>query len=170
MAVGVQDRPADAPRDGVYVSDYKLVQHPSFTSAASALSSLVFAYSGTPAFFSIVSEMREPHHYNRSMVICQSVMTAIYISIGIVVYYFCGSYVSSPALGSAGPTMKKVAYGFALPALIVTTCIVIHVSAPFPLSLLSIGQEMMVGSFITDITHSCQENTSSSACCEAPST
>ncbi|KAI3399552.1 hypothetical protein diail_6574 [Diaporthe ilicicola] len=131
IAVGVQDRPADAPQGGVWVSDYKLIQHPSFTSAASALSSLVFAYAGTPAFFSIVSEMREPRHYTRSLIICQATMTAVYISIGIVVYYYCGSYVSSPALGSAGPTMKKVAYGFALPALIVTTCIVTHLPAKY---------------------------------------
>lgn len=130
VAVGVQDRPAAAPQEGVFVSDYKLVQNPSFTSAASALSSLVFAYAGTPAFFSIVAEMREPRHYTRALIVCQSLMTAIYISVGIVVYYFCGSYVSSPALGSAGPLMKKVAYGFALPALIVTTCLVTHVSTP----------------------------------------
>ncbi|KAG8159154.1 hypothetical protein KVR01_010815 [Diaporthe batatas] len=131
VAVGVQDRPAAAPQEGVFVSDYKLVQNPSFTSAASALSSLIFAYAGTPAFFSIVAEMREPRHYTRALIICQSLMTAIYISIGIVVYYFCGSYVSSPALGSAGPLMKKVAYGFALPALIVTTCLVTHLPAKY---------------------------------------
>jgi hypothetical protein len=47
--------------------------------------------------------------------------------IGIVVYYFCGSYVASPALGSAGVTMKKVCYGLALPGLLATTTITIHV-------------------------------------------
>lgn len=92
------------------------------------MSSIVFAYAGTPAFFSIVSEMREPRHYTRSLVICQSVVTATYIAIGCVVYYFCGSYVASPALGSAGPTVKKISYGFALPGLLMTTLLVIHVS------------------------------------------
>lgn len=62
------------------------------------------------------------------MLICQSIVTGTYISIGVVVYYYCGSYVASPALGSAGSTMKKVCYGFALPGLIVTAMIVTHVS------------------------------------------
>lgn len=60
--------------------------------------------------------------------VCQSSVTAFYITIGVVVYYFCGSYVASPALGSAGVLMKKVCYGLALPGLLATTTIVIHVS------------------------------------------
>lgn len=130
IAVGVQDRPAAAPQEGVFVSNYKLTNNPSFTDAISACSSLVFAYAGTPAFFSIVSEMREPKHYTRSLIICQSVVTITYITIGIVVYYYCGSYVASPALGSAGRLVKKICYGFALPGLIVTTVLVTHVSIP----------------------------------------
>jgi amino acid permease len=106
------------------------VNSPSFSEAITAVSALVFAYAGTPAFFSIVSEMRDPKHYTRSLVICQSAVTAVYISIGVVVYYFCGSYVASPALGSAGPTMKKVSYGFAIPGLLVTVMLFVHVSIP----------------------------------------
>ena len=100
----------------------------SFTDAITAVSTLVFAYAGTPAFFSIASEMREPRHYNRSLILCQSVVTGFYIAIGIVIYYYCGSYVSSPALGSAGTTVKIVSYGFALPGLIVSTLLFVHVS------------------------------------------
>lgn len=32
-------------------------------------------------------------------------------AVAIVVYYYCGQYVASPALGSAGPMIKKIAYG-----------------------------------------------------------
>ncbi|KAH8661209.1 putative amino acid transporter [Ilyonectria robusta] len=131
IAVGVQDRPADAPETGVWVSDYKITNNPSFTDAMSAVSALVFAYAGTPAFFSIAAEMRDPRHYSRSLMICQSVVTVTYISIGCVVYYFCGSYVASPALGSAGSTMKRVCYGLALPGLIVTTTLVIHLPGKY---------------------------------------
>lgn len=127
IAVGIQDRPAAAPTVGPFKSDYKIVNNPSFVDAVSAVSSLIFAFSGTPAFFSIVAEMRDPHQYNKALVTCQSVVTGTYITIGCVVYYFCGSYVSSPALGSAGDTVKKIAYGFALPGLIVTTTLTIHV-------------------------------------------
>ncbi|KAL2839538.1 transmembrane amino acid transporter protein-domain-containing protein [Aspergillus pseudodeflectus] len=131
IAVGIQDRPASAPQEGNWSSDYKITSNPSFTEAITAVSSLIFAYAGTPSFFSIVSEMRDPRYYTRSLLICQSGVTAIYITIGTVVYYFCGSYVASPALGSAGVIMKKVAYGLALPGLIVTTMLVIHLPAKY---------------------------------------
>lgn len=75
--------------------------------------------------------MRDPTHYNRALILCQSVVTCFYLAIGVVIYYFCGSYVSSPALGSAGPVVKKVSYGFALPGLIVSTLLFVHVSSRF---------------------------------------
>ena len=128
----MEDRPADAPvTSGPWKSDFKIVGNPTFTEAAAALSSLVFAYAGTPAFFSIVSEMRDPRKYTRSLVICQSVVTLTYLVIGIVVYYYCGSYVASPALGSAGITMKRICYGLALPGLTVSMVLFTHVSTTY---------------------------------------
>lgn len=125
--MGVQDKPAAAPQNVEFKSDWKLVGNPSFTEAISALSSMVFAYAGTPAFFSIISEMREPKHYTRSLLICQGTVTVVYTAIGIVVYYYCGSYVASPALGSAGHLMKKICYGLALPGLLASCLILLHV-------------------------------------------
>ena len=89
IAVGVQDRPAAAPQAGTFKSDWKVIGDPTFSEAISALSSMVFAYAGTPAFFSIISEMRDPKHYTRSLIVCQSTVTAVYTAIGIVVYYYC---------------------------------------------------------------------------------
>lgn len=131
IAVGVEGKPADAPahvQTGPWKSDYKLFGSPSFTDAISACSSIVFAFAGTPGYFNIISEMRNPRVYSRSVFMSQGFITAIYIAIGIVVYYFCGSYVASPALGSAGDTMKKVCYGLALPGLLVSTILLSHVS------------------------------------------
>lgn len=130
VAVGIQDRPSSAPKGGVWVSDYKIVNSPRFIDAVTALTTIVFAYAGTPAFFSIAAEMREPRHYGRSLVVCQTVVTVFYLVIGIVVYYYCGSYVASPALGSAGSTVKIVSYAFALPGLLVSTLLFIHVCVP----------------------------------------
>lgn len=48
IAVGIQDRPPAAPNVQNWVSDYKLVGNPSFTKAITAVSSIVFAYCGTP--------------------------------------------------------------------------------------------------------------------------
>jgi amino acid permease len=131
IAVGLEERPAAAPPvPHEWKPDWKLFNKPTLFEAFSAIGCHVFAYAGTPAFFSIVAEMREPKHYTRALIWSQSIVSIVYITIGSVVYYYCGSYVASPALGSAGPTIKKVCYGFALPGLLVTVMIVTHVSLP----------------------------------------
>ncbi|KAF4447200.1 amino acid transporter [Fusarium austroafricanum] len=130
IAVGLQDRPAAAPKDlGEWKSDYKIVGNPSFTDAVSACSTLVFTYAGTPAFFNIVSEMRDPKMYTRALTVCQVTVTVVYIIVATIIYYFCGSYVASPALGSAGPLIKKVGYGIALPGLLGSAILLSHLPA-----------------------------------------
>lgn len=162
IAVGVQDRPADAPQTGVFKSDFKIVNSDAtFAEAISAVSTIVFAFAGTPAFFSIVSEMRNPRDYTKSLVVAQAAVALVYLVIGIVVYYYCGSYVASPALGSAGPTMKKVCYGLALPGLVASCMLFVHVSTrPLKGSLHA----------LTDIHSSFPQRASSCASCVAPST
>lgn len=122
------------PKDVEWVSDYKLVaaRGTPFNVAVNAVSTFIFAYAGTPAFFSIAAEMRDPREYNKALIFCQSFVTAFYLTVGIVVYYYAGSYVSSPAPGTAGPVLKKVSYGFAIPALMASTLLFIHVSLPKP--------------------------------------
>ncbi|KEF62009.1 uncharacterized protein A1O9_03581 [Exophiala aquamarina CBS 119918] len=130
IAVGVQDKPAAAP-PGPFKSNWKGVGDPTFESAISACSSIVFAWAGTPAFFQIASEMRVPEQYTRSLLLCQSVVATTYIVIGVVVYYYCGSFVASPALGSAGVLLKKICYGLALPGLCVSTLLFVHIAAKY---------------------------------------
>jgi hypothetical protein len=52
----------------------------------------------------------------------------VYLVIGSVVYAYCGKFVASPALGSAGKTLKKVCYGVAIPGLLASLCLFTHVS------------------------------------------
>jgi len=129
IAVGVQERPAAAPQTGEYKSDYKLFGSPTFAEAISSVSTIVFAFSCLPAFFACYAEMRDPRKFTRSLCVAQGSVTVVYLCIGIVVYYYCGSYVSSPALGSAGTLMKKVCYGIALPGLIASCMLFIHMPA-----------------------------------------
>ncbi|CAI7582203.1 unnamed protein product [Penicillium bialowiezense] len=132
VAVGLQDRPASAPKtDGPWVPDWKVVGNPTFAQGIAAASNLLFAFSGTPGFFSIVSEMRDPRQYTSAMLACQAAVTAIYAVLGCVIYYYCGTYVSSPALGSAGGTIKIISYAFAIPGLFVSMTIVTHIPAKF---------------------------------------
>lgn len=128
--MGVQDQPPSAPRDVEWQSDFKLFGNPTFAEASSSVSTLVFAYAGTGAFFPIVAEMRDPHLYPRALALCQTVVTITFLVVSVVVYYYCGSYVTSPALGSAGSTIKKVSYGIAIPGLFVSGVLLAHVSRP----------------------------------------
>ncbi|PPJ60808.1 hypothetical protein CBER1_02324 [Cercospora berteroae] len=129
IAVGVQDRPAAAPQEGPYESNYQITRNPTFAQAISSVSTIVFAFSCLPAFFACHAEMRNPKHYTRSLLTAQGAVTVVYLIIGIVVYYYCGSYVASPALGSAGALMKRICYGIALPGLVASCMLFVHMPA-----------------------------------------
>lgn len=131
VAVGVQDRPSDAPATGPWSPGVVAVGSPSFTDAAAALASIIFSYAGAPGFFNIVSEMKDPRKYTRSLICCQALVMGTYMIVGAVVYHYCGQYVSSPALGSAGPLLKKISYGLALPGLIIGTVLNVHLPAKY---------------------------------------
>lgn len=122
----MQDRPDLAP-EGLWESDYRIVAHPSFTEGITAVSTFIFAYAGTPFYFPIVAEMRDHRHFTKALLLCQAAITLVYLVIGIVVYYYCGSYVASPALGSAGSLIKKISYGIALPGLLASSTLSTHV-------------------------------------------
>lgn len=47
-----------------------------------AVSTVVFSYSGTPAFFNVISEMRDVTKYDRALYTCQTIVTATYLTIG----------------------------------------------------------------------------------------
>ncbi|GHJ84929.1 hypothetical protein NliqN6_1331 [Naganishia liquefaciens] len=130
VAVGIQDRPVTAPQVGPWDKNISAFNSEgTLLGAMAAVSTVVFSYSGTPAFFNVIGEMRQPKFYNRALYICQTIVTATYLTIGIVVYYYCGQYLANPALGSAGVMVKKVAYGIALPGLFVSVTIYTHVGA-----------------------------------------
>ncbi|KAL2680420.1 hypothetical protein Neosp_008021 [[Neocosmospora] mangrovei] len=131
ISVSVQSQPPDAPTDVVWKSDYKLIGDPTFLEAVSAIAAIVFAYAGTGAFFPIIAEMKDPRKYTRALMVCQTLVTIVYVVVAVVVYYYCGSYIASPALGSAGPVIKKVAYGIALPGLLVSGGLLTHVSSKY---------------------------------------
>lgn len=60
-----------------------------------------------------------------------SIVTASYLTFSLVVYRWCGKWVASPSLGSAGPVVKKVSYGIALIGLLVSACLYLHVAAKY---------------------------------------
>lgn len=86
---------------------------------------------GTPAFFPILSEMRKPADYTKAMLSAQIGSTVFYIVVASVVWASVGVYIASPALGSAGPLIKKICYGVALPGLLAGAILYMHVSAKY---------------------------------------
>lgn len=78
--------------------------------------------------FGIVSEMKNPQVYKRSMVSSVLFLTVVYLIIGSIVYSYAGQYVASPALGTAGALLKKVCYGIAIPGLLASLTIFSHLA------------------------------------------
>ncbi|CAG8054792.1 unnamed protein product [Penicillium nalgiovense] len=109
VAVGVQNQGGQNLRATV---DTDLVQ------AFGAVTNIVFAYCAHVAFFGLLAEMEEPKDFPKALVMLQTFEIIFYTIAAVVIYYYVGQEVTSPALGSAGPILKKVAYGIAIPTII----------------------------------------------------
>jgi len=96
-----------------------------------ATCSIFVSYAGTSAFLPVISEMREPRDFRKSLYLCMAIVIASYTSFSLVVYYYCGAWVAVPSLGSAGPTIKIIAYGVGFIGLLVSGCLYLHVGAKY---------------------------------------
>ncbi|CAG8090858.1 unnamed protein product [Penicillium salamii] len=86
--------------------------------AFSAVTNIVFAYCAHVAFFGLLAEMENPRDFPKALIMLQTFEIVFYTVAAVVIYYYVGQEVTSPALGSAGPILKKVAYGIAIPTII----------------------------------------------------
>ncbi|KAF7586664.1 hypothetical protein BBP40_008513 [Aspergillus hancockii] len=86
--------------------------------AFTAVTNIVFAYCAHVAFFGLIAEMEDPKDFTKSLCLLQGFEIVLYVVAAVVIYYYVGTGVASPALGSAGPVLKKVAYGIAIPTII----------------------------------------------------
>jgi hypothetical protein len=128
IGVTTRDRPAAAPQTGEYELGYYVIAHPTFIAGMSASATIFVSSAGTSAFLPVIAEMRRPKDFNKALYTCMFIVNAAYLSFSLVVYRWCGEWVASPSLGSAGPTLKKAAYGVGLIGLIVSACLYLHVS------------------------------------------
>lgn len=76
---------------------------------------LTFVQVAHATFFGFVSETEDPRTFPKSLAMLQIVDTVMYLVTALVLYHYAGPDVKSPALSSAGPLMKKVCYGLAIP-------------------------------------------------------
>src|SRR5699024_3573171 len=66
------------------------------------------------------------HDFIKALSLLQVLDIIIYIVVAAVTYNYAGDAVSSPALGSTTPIIQKVAYGIALPTIIIAGVVVCH--------------------------------------------
>ncbi|KAJ5246146.1 hypothetical protein N7468_001129 [Penicillium chermesinum] len=68
--------------------------------------------------FQAVSNIVAPQDFKKSLFMLQGFEICLYLTASVVIYYYVGTDVKSPALTSAGPLMKKIAYGIAIPTIV----------------------------------------------------
>lgn len=96
-----------------------------------AISNIVFAYAGHPAFFTFISELKNPRDFPKALAFLQISDISMYVIAAIVIYYFAGDSVASPALNSASEVLAKVAWGVAIPTIIVAGVVNGHVGVKY---------------------------------------
>ncbi|KAJ5085522.1 Amino acid transporter transmembrane [Penicillium argentinense] len=94
----------------------------------SAVCNIVFAFCGHAAFFGLMAELKNPRDFTKSLCLLQGVDISLYLIAATVIYRYAGDGVTSPALGSASPVVAKIAYGIALPTIIIAGVINGHVA------------------------------------------
>ncbi|MCO5549815.1 hypothetical protein L7F22_003289 [Adiantum nelumboides] len=86
---------------------------------------------GNVSFYSVSAEMRQPSKFTKAVVVGQTFNLVMYLTLGLVVLYIAGQYITSPALGLAGPVVEKICFGIALPGLLVSTILWANVAAKY---------------------------------------
>ncbi|KAJ5982828.1 hypothetical protein N7481_004927 [Penicillium waksmanii] len=103
----------------------------SFYEAFLAVTNIIFAFIAHVAFFGFISETEDPKAFPKSLAMLQAVDTVMYLVTALVIYRFAGPDLASPALSSAGPLMKKVAFGLAIPTVIIAGVVIGHVACKY---------------------------------------
>ncbi|KAE8147877.1 transmembrane amino acid transporter protein-domain-containing protein [Aspergillus avenaceus] len=131
IGVTTRDRPAVAPQTGDFDLGYRVIGQPTFAAGITAAATIFVSSAATSAFLPVISEMRKPKDYPKAVYLSMGFVTASYLAFSLVIYRWCGKWIASPALGSAGETIKRVSYGIALPGLIVSGSLYVHVAAKY---------------------------------------
>lgn len=125
------DRPAAAPQTGEFELGYHVIGNADFISGVTACTAIFVASAGASHFIPIMAEMKNPKEYKKSIYSCQAIVNSTYLTFSLVVYAWCGSWVASPSLGSAGQTIKMISYGIAMVGLLASSVVYLHIAAKY---------------------------------------
>ncbi|KAH7006674.1 transmembrane amino acid transporter protein-domain-containing protein [Fusarium venenatum] len=131
VAVTQVDRPAAAPKTGDFDLGWAPIAYPSFVVGMVNATNIFISTAGSSMFLPIISEMKRPQDYRKACLVAGFIVGAMYLSFSLVIYRYCGVWLSTPAFASAGPIIKKIAYGVSLPGLILGVGIYQHVAAKY---------------------------------------
>jgi hypothetical protein len=131
IGVTFNDRPAAAPQTGPYDLGFVAIAYPAFAAGMVAACTIFVSSCGCPGYIPVIAEMRRPQDFKKSAIIVALLVGSIYLSFSMVMYRWCGQWIATPSLGSAGPLLKKIAYGLAMPSLIVSAGIFNHTSSKY---------------------------------------
>jgi hypothetical protein len=131
IGVTTYSRPVAAPQTGPYDLGWYAIAYPTFAAGMTASANIFLSGSGSSMYLPVISEMRKPRDYRKAVYLTSTLVGAMYLTFSLVVYRWCGKWLASPTFGSAGGLLKKVAYGLALPGLVIGTGIYQHVAAKY---------------------------------------
>ena len=123
-------RPGFEEVDGAMPAMYTLWGKPDtkFTEKVSAFTTMMFAFSGSIAFFPFMSELKDTADFPKSLGFLMVWEITMYTAVAVVVYVCAGDFVRTPAIETASPTMRKVAWIAALGTIIIAGVISAHVA------------------------------------------
>ncbi|KAE8318223.1 transmembrane amino acid transporter protein-domain-containing protein [Aspergillus transmontanensis] len=109
----------------------------------SAVSNIVFSYAGHIGYYSFMGELKDAHDFPKALYLLQAAEIGIYLLASLVIYRYAGADVASPALGSAPSIVSKIAYGLALPAILISGVVAGHVASKLIYMRISHGTDRM---------------------------
>lgn len=112
-------------------AEMRATYSPSFPAAFNSVSNIVFAYGGHVAWISFIAELRDPKEFPKALLLQQSLDIILYLTASLVIYRYAGEGVTSPALSSNSKIVRKVAWGIALPTIVIAGVIFAHVTAKY---------------------------------------
>ncbi|TIB73353.1 hypothetical protein E3Q22_04349 [Wallemia mellicola] len=113
IATGVQDNTRLIPEGGEPVKWYAFENH-GLIGTISALTDIIFGWGGQAIVLTVVSEMKRPDDFKKSLGIVQVLSITFYTIVGATIYSFGGQYVTSPSLTMTARPVMITAYAIAL--------------------------------------------------------
>ena len=80
---------------------------------------------GHPGYFGFIAEMKNPEDFPKSLCMQQGFEIILYTVSAAIIYRYAGDGVASPALGSTGPLLRKIAYGIAIPTIVIAGVVLV---------------------------------------------